>query len=85
MLASTAAAVVLAGWRMTTTGMRERDALLAAVIAGCAGLCLEAARRQGLPGGVTRDLLTVWCLPVALLLPRFTRSACRRWPWACTW
>jgi hypothetical protein len=69
MVMITAAAVALAGWQMTATALRERDAFLAAAMAGCAGLCLEAARRQGLPDGVTRDLLTVWCLPVALLLP----------------
>jgi diguanylate cyclase (GGDEF)-like protein len=69
MLAIIAVAAALAGRQMTTTAMRQRDAFLAAAMAVCAGVCLEAARRQGLPGGVTRDLLTVWCLPVALLLP----------------
>ncbi|MBO0807160.1 MAG: GGDEF domain-containing protein [Actinobacteria bacterium] len=36
--------------------------------AGAAG-CAEAARRLELPAGQARDLLAVWCLPAALLLP----------------
>jgi diguanylate cyclase (GGDEF)-like protein len=69
MLTVIAVAVALAGRQMAAIGVRERDAFLAAAMVGCAGICLEAARRQGLPEGATRDLLTVWCLPVALLLP----------------
>lgn len=35
----------------------------------CGGLCVEATRRLGAPTGVSRDLLSAWWLPVALLLP----------------
>ncbi len=38
-------------------------------LVGCAGVCIEAVRREGEPAGVSRDLLSVWTLPVALLLP----------------
>ncbi|MFC4123166.1 GGDEF domain-containing protein [Nonomuraea zeae] len=32
-------------------------------------VCIEATRRLGVPAGVSRDLLSAWWLPVALLLP----------------
>ncbi|MDP4501532.1 GGDEF domain-containing protein [Nonomuraea turcica] len=32
-------------------------------------VCIEATRRLGMPAGVSRDLLSAWWLPVALLLP----------------
>jgi diguanylate cyclase (GGDEF)-like protein len=35
----------------------------------CGGLCVEATRRLGAPTGISRDLLSAWWLPVALLLP----------------
>lgn len=35
----------------------------------CGGICVEATRRLGNPAGVSRDLLSAWWLPVALLLP----------------
>jgi diguanylate cyclase (GGDEF)-like protein len=69
MLAVTVAAVAAAGRQIAITSAQSRDVLLAAALVGCAGICQEAARRQCLPDGVTRDLLTVWCLPAALLLP----------------
>jgi diguanylate cyclase (GGDEF)-like protein len=69
MLAVTVAAAAAAGRQIVITPAQGRDVLLAAALVGCAGICQEAARRQGLPDGVTRDLLTVWCLPAALLLP----------------
>jgi len=39
-------------------------ALLAAAV-----ICIEAMRRLGQPSGVSRDLLSAWWLPIALLLP----------------
>ena len=69
MLTAITAWAVLAGSQLATAGVRVGHVLLAAVMVGCAGICLEAARWQGLPDGVTSDLLTAWCLPVALLLP----------------
>ncbi|WP_344945598.1 GGDEF domain-containing protein [Sphaerisporangium flaviroseum] len=35
----------------------------------CGAVCIEATRRLGMPAGVSRDLLSAWWLPVALLLP----------------
>lgn len=35
----------------------------------CAVLCLEVHRRVGEPAGMAKDLLSVWTLPIALLLP----------------
>src|SRR5262249_23543678 len=32
-------------------------------------ICTEAMRRLGQPSGVSRDLLSAWWLPIALLLP----------------
>jgi diguanylate cyclase (GGDEF)-like protein len=69
MLTVIAAAAVTTGRQLAITPAQGRDVLLAAALVVCAGICQEAARRQGLPDGVTRDLLTVWCLPAALLLP----------------
>lgn len=39
------------------------------VLAGCAGLSIEGVRRLGQPAGVSKDLLSVWAVPIALLLP----------------
>ena len=35
----------------------------------CAATCVEATRRLGLPPGVSRDMLSAWWLPIAILLP----------------
>lgn len=43
-------------------------ALLAGLLA-CAAVCGEASRRLGEAAGLTRDLQSVWTLPIALLLP----------------
>ncbi|GAA4104152.1 GGDEF domain-containing protein [Nonomuraea soli] len=40
-----------------------------AALMGCGAVCIEATRRLGMPAGVSRDLLSAWWLPVALLLP----------------
>jgi hypothetical protein len=69
MLTVITAWAALTGRQLAAAGVKGGHVLLAAALAGCAGICLEAARRQGLPAGVTSDLLTAWCLPAALLLP----------------
>ncbi|MEV0616917.1 GGDEF domain-containing protein [Nonomuraea sp. NPDC050404] len=46
-----------------------RDALTFGALMGCGAVCIEATRRLGVPAGVSRDLLSAWWLPVALLLP----------------
>jgi diguanylate cyclase (GGDEF)-like protein len=40
-----------------------------AALMACGAACIEATRRLGMPAGVSRDLLSAWWLPVALLLP----------------
>jgi len=39
------------------------------LLVGCGIAALEATRRSGEPAGASRDLLSAWTLPVALLLP----------------
>jgi len=39
------------------------------VLTGCGAVCVEAVRRVGEPAGASKDLLSAWTLPVALLLP----------------
>ncbi|MBB6349792.1 diguanylate cyclase [Nonomuraea muscovyensis] len=52
-----------------TTAFRWADVLTFAALMGCGAACIEATRRLGVPAGVSRDLLSAWWLPVALLLP----------------
>jgi len=54
---------------IATTPAHPVDGVTCAVLAGCAAVCIEAVRREGEPAGASRDLLSVWTLPVALLLP----------------
>jgi diguanylate cyclase (GGDEF)-like protein len=51
------------------TDFRWRESLTFAALMGCGAVCIEATRRLGVPAGVSRDLLSAWWLPVALLLP----------------
>ncbi|MEU0570606.1 GGDEF domain-containing protein [Nonomuraea sp. NPDC005983] len=53
----------------TFTHFRWSDLLTFAALMGCGAVCIEATRRLGMPAGVSRDLLSAWWLPVALLLP----------------
>ncbi|GAA3582527.1 GGDEF domain-containing protein [Nonomuraea rosea] len=53
----------------TSADFRWRDSLTFAALMGCGVVCIEATRRLGVPAGVSRDLLSAWWLPVALLLP----------------
>src|SRR5216683_874761 len=48
---------------------RPGDLLLFGALLAAAVLCIEAMRRLGQPSGVSRDLLSAWWLPIALLLP----------------
>jgi ATP-binding cassette ChvD family protein len=63
--------LALAGWELGQTPLRARDLLLFATLMACGAICIEATRRLGQPMGVSRDLLSAWWLPVALLLPPF--------------
>ena len=61
--------VVLAGWELARTQPRAWDLALFATLMACGTLCVEVTRRLGQPSGISRDLLSAWWLPVALLLP----------------
>jgi len=63
--------LALAGWELGQTPLRAGDVLLFAALMVCGAICIEATRRLGQPTGVSRDLLSAWWLPVALLLPPF--------------
>ncbi|MFC4009202.1 GGDEF domain-containing protein [Nonomuraea purpurea] len=52
-----------------STEFTWRDVLTFGALMGCGAVCIEATRRLGVPAGVSRDLLSAWWLPVALLLP----------------
>ncbi|SDK92372.1 diguanylate cyclase (GGDEF) domain-containing protein [Nonomuraea jiangxiensis] len=52
-----------------TTVFQWRDLLTFTALMGGGAVCIEATRRLGMPAGVSRDLLSAWWLPVALLLP----------------
>ena len=52
-----------------STPVLAADVALFAALLACGAICIEATRRLGQPTGVTRDLLSAWWLPIALLLP----------------
>ena len=59
----------MAGWELARTQPRTWNMALFAILMGCGTLCVETTRRLGQPSGISRDLLSAWWLPVALLLP----------------
>ena len=59
----------LAGWEAVRTPPSTAELVLFAALMCCGAICIEATRRLGQPTGVSRDLLSAWWLPVALLLP----------------
>ena len=59
----------LTGWGLAVTPVRGADLSVFAVLLACGAVCIEATRRLGQPTGVSRDLLSAWWLPIALLLP----------------
>jgi diguanylate cyclase (GGDEF)-like protein len=64
-----AADLALIGWELADTDWQANDLGLAAALMAAAVICIEAIRRLGQPSGVSRDLLSAWWLPIALLLP----------------
>jgi diguanylate cyclase (GGDEF)-like protein len=70
-----AADVALIGWQLPRTGAHAADAVLFVALMACGALCVEATRRLGQPSGMSRDLLSAWWLPVALLLPPIYATA----------
>src|SRR5216683_196570 len=61
--------LALIGWELADTPPRAGDLLLFGALLVAAVICIEAMRRLGQPSGVSRDLLSAWWLPIALLLP----------------
>jgi diguanylate cyclase (GGDEF)-like protein len=59
----------LTGWEISNTPPHVSDMVLFAGLLAAAIVCVEAMRRLGQPSGVSRDLLSAWWLPIALLLP----------------
>jgi diguanylate cyclase (GGDEF)-like protein len=68
-LAVLACDLALIGWEAAGTPLRAGDLGLFAALLAAAVVCIEAMRRLGHPSGVSRDLLSAWWLPIALLLP----------------
>ena len=69
MLSVMAGYCVLAGYELAHDSWRPRDLVVFGALIACGAVCVEATRRLGQPAGVSRDLLSAWWLPVALLLP----------------
>jgi diguanylate cyclase (GGDEF)-like protein len=61
--------LALLGWELAKARPHEGQLLLFGALIGCGAVCIEATRRLGMPAGVSRDLLSAWWLPIALLLP----------------
>jgi diguanylate cyclase (GGDEF)-like protein len=61
--------LALIGWELADTRWLMEDLVLAGGLVAAAVVCIEAIRRLGQPSGVSRDLLSAWWLPLALLLP----------------
>ncbi|MEV5408531.1 GGDEF domain-containing protein [Thermopolyspora sp. NPDC052614] len=57
------------GIAIAGTEIHGHDLVIFAALLACGAVCIEASRRLGVPAGVSRDLLSAWWLPVALLLP----------------
>ncbi len=56
-------------WELARTRPRPGELLLFGTLLACGAICIEATRRLGMPAGLSRDLLSAWWLPIALLLP----------------
>jgi diguanylate cyclase (GGDEF)-like protein len=60
--------VLLIGVAVTHTTWRGQALLVFGALLACGVISIEASRRLGMPAGVSRDLLSAWWLPAALLL-----------------
>ncbi len=69
MLGVVGADIALVDWELARIPPRLGQLLLFGALLACGAVCIEATRRLGMPSGVSRDLLSAWWLPVALLLP----------------
>jgi len=62
--------LALIGWQLACIrGPQTDNVILFLGLLAAAVICIEAMRRLGHPMGVSRDLLSAWWLPIALLLP----------------
>ncbi|GGS92007.1 hypothetical protein GCM10010156_57860 [Planobispora rosea] len=61
--------LVVLAFSIAASDVRGTDVLTFTALMLCGAACIEATRRLGMPAGVSRDLLSAWWLPVALLLP----------------
>lgn len=69
-LALPALAVVLAVWLLGDVAADPRDLAVYALLLGGGALSVETTRRVGQPAGtLVKDFLSVWWLPMAVLLP----------------
>src|SRR5580658_69794 len=59
----------LLGWELLRARPHAGELFLFGALLACGAVCIEATRRLGMPAGVSRDLLSAWWLPIALLLP----------------
>ena len=64
-----ACAAGMISWQAAITPLLASDVALFVALLAAAVICIEAMRRLGQPSGVSRDLLSAWWLPIALLLP----------------
>ena len=69
LLAVIGVAVGTAAVSLATTPVQLSDLATWAAFVACGMVSVEAARRSGEPAGMSKDLLTAWTLPIALLLP----------------
>lgn len=61
--------LAITGWELAGTSLNTENLILFVALLSAAVTCIEAMRRLGQPSGVSRDLLSAWWLPIALLLP----------------
>jgi diguanylate cyclase (GGDEF)-like protein len=62
-------AVMVGGYGVATTPLLGSELAAFGLLVGCGVVALEATRRSGEPAGVSRDLLSAWTVPIAVLLP----------------
>ena len=62
-------AAAVGGYEVATTPLRGSELATFGLLVGCGVAALEATRRSGEPAGVSRDLLSAWTVPIAVLLP----------------
>jgi len=67
LVVTVAAGLAVLGAATTTAGLDQIGVV--AGLVGCGAVCVEAVRRVGEAAGVSKDLMSAWTLPAALLLP----------------